>query len=614
VAHPHVHTIMDDDMKPFDRRIFTRLLSYIWPHRSYVATAIVMLLISSLADQAGPYLLGTAINRFIEGIGSDASVAERLRGLDLYVVMYMASMIITWIASYWQTYTMSWAGQNAIYRLRQDLFEHLQGLGFRWYDGRPAGVIMSRVTNDINTLNELLSSGLVTVVGDFARIGVIMAIMLSVNARLALASFVTIPLLWIMAFVFRPRILRAYRKVRNKIARINAELQESISGVRVSKAFTREDRNVEAFDATNFDNFSANMRAETLMSMFEPAVEVIGAVGTCIVLWYGGSIIIDEIARGLSGASGSLGAGGLVMFMAYINRFYMPLRNLSAFYTTMQSAMAASEKVFTILDTEPEIGDRPGAHHLGSAKGRVVFDRVSFAYVDKEYVLHDISLEAEPGERIALVGHTGAGKSTMINLLCRFYEPQHGRILLDGHDLRDITQRSLRSHLGIVLQDTFLFSGTVMENIQYGRLDASREEVVAAARAVNAHDFIMQFDKGYETEVRERGSKLSIGQRQLVAFARALLRDPRILILDEATSSVDAYTEVLIQQAMETLLRGRTAFIIAHRLSTVRGADRIIVLDQGRIVERGRHEELLERDGTYAHLYEMQFRLQEEPS
>jgi len=444
--------------------------------------------------------------------------------------------------------------------------------------------------------------------GNFLSLGIIITIMVGMNAQLALYSFITLPLFIWVTFVFRGHIRDAWRQVRVRIARVYANLQESISGVRVTQSFAREEENARIFDSVNYRYFEANMRATILGSLFMPSVEVVGAIGTAIVLYFGGRIIVADILAGIDPPT--LRIGVLVAFILYLERFYQP--DLSGFYNTLQSAMASCEKIFAIIDTEPAIKDAPDAVKLPEIEGEVEFQNVVFSYDGEEVVLKDISFTAEPGQRIALVGHTGAGKTSIINLLARFYEPQGGCVLIDGYDISRVTQESLRSQIGIVLQDTFLFSGTVRDNIRYGKLDATDEEIVQAARAVNAHEFIMNMDNGYDTQVQERGSKLSVGQRQLVSFARALLRDPRILILDEATSSVDAYTELIIQNALQTLLSGRTSFVIAHRLSTVRDADVILVLDEGEIIEQGTHDELLERDGHYRMLYEMQFRQEDE--
>jgi len=381
------------------------------------------------------------------------------------------------------------------------------------------------------------------------------------------------------------------------VANVTAKLEEGISGVRVVKSFSREDANIQRFDRTNVENLQANMQAVKVWSIYYPIIEVITAIGTCIVIWHGGIQIMGDF----------LTRGELVAFLAYVHRFYMPVRQISRVYTTMQSAMAASERIFEIMDTQPQGREWPDAVELPPIIGHVEYRDVSFAYEEGEYVLHDISLTAEPGQTVAIVGPTGAGKSTIVNLLARLYELQEGAIIIDGYNIKDVTLRSLRSQMGIVLQDSFLFSGTVRENIRYGRLDATEEDIVEAAKVVSAHRFISQLPNGYDTEVGERGTNLSVGQRQLVSFGRALLADPRILILDEATSSVDAYTEMLIQKALEELLKNRTSFVIAHRLSTIVNADKLLVIDDGRIVETGTHAELLAQGGLYQKLYDMQF-------
>ncbi len=587
-----------EEYKSFDRDILKRLLTYVQPWKKHVLIAIVMLVISSLASLTGPYLLKVAIDDFIKA--EFLSIEERYSGLVFIAIIYLAAQLLAWIASYYETYFMSWAGNNAVYSIRQDLFRHLQKQDITFYEKQPSGQIMSRVTNDVNSLSELVSSGLTKVIGDILTLIAIVVIMVSMHPLLALYSFVTLPFLLYLTFGFRNVIRDAFRKVRAEIAKVNANLQESISGVRVTQSFGREEENLKQFDETNYGNFAANVRAESLFSMYMPLVDLVGAFGTAIVLWAGGWMILN------GGETNGLSVGVLVAFLGYLDRFYRPIKDLSAFFAQLQSAMAASEKIFAVLDTQPEIKD-DGILKLPPIQGEVRFDNVSFGYEEAQEVLHNIDFDVTKGQKVALVGHTGAGKTSIINLLSRFYEPQEGRILIDGHDISKVTIESLRSQMGIVLQESFLFSGTVMENIRYGRLDATDEEVVLAAKAVNAHNFIMELDKGYETEVQERGSKLSVGQRQLVSFARALLRDPAILILDEATSSVDAYTEVLIQKALDRLLEGRTAFIIAHRLSTIRNADVILVLKDGQIIARGTHDELLDGSSYYRELYQLQF-------
>lgn len=591
----HIHmSDADADLAALDSKLLGRLMRYITPYKGQIVVSLIMMALVSAAGLAGPMLIQIAIDNYI-GSGN-------LGGLNLIAVAFLAINIVNWICTYWETYIMSWVGQKAIYSIREDLFSHLQRLTFSYYDKVPAGVVMSRVTNDVEALNELIANGIVHTLNDVLTLLIIVVMMLRYDWRLALATFTTVPCLAICSVYFRKFVLDAYRDVRRKIADVYANLQESISGVRVTQSFSREGKNLERFDRHNMENMQANLRAVTVFSIFAPIIAVIGSIGTCIVLWYGGARVLG----------GEITIGVLTAFLAYSARFFQPIQDLTSVYNQLQAATAACEKIFGIMDTPPEVDNHEGATELANVQGSVEFRGVTFGYDPKSPILHDINLVARPGQRIALVGPTGAGKSSIINLLCRFYDPQDGAILVDGQDIREVTLKSLRDQLGIVLQDTFLFSGTVRDNIRYGRLTATDEEIEQAARTVNAHEFIERMDHGYDTQVEERGAKLSIGQRQLIAFARALLRDPRILILDEATSSVDAYTEVLIQRALDRLLEGRTSFIIAHRLSTIRDADCIMVIADGSIVEAGTHQELLAKNGVYHTLYEMQFKFQEQ--
>lgn len=579
-----------------ETKVLKRVLPYVRPYVWHLAAGLVFMLLVTGTGLVAPYLEAVVIDRYIlnqAGLSADARTA----GITRIALVYLALFVAGWVCSYWQTFFVSWAGQNVIFTLRQKMFNHLQKLSFSFYDNLEAGRIMARLTNDVNSLNELVSSGILNVVNDVVTLLGIIFILVRLDWRLALFTFTTFPLLWLVATRFRGKMQRAYHDVRRKAATVNASLQESISGVRVTQSFVREEKNAQRFDETNLDNMQANMQAAQINSAFIPLVEVVSTLGVCIVIWYGGSLI-----RG-----GELTVGIVYAFLRYVSRFFMPIRDLSQVYNVWQSATVSIDRIFELLDMEPSVKDSPQAVELPPLDGHVRFIDVTFGYKPNLPVLHNVNIDIPPGRTVAVVGATGAGKSSLINLLCRFYDPEVGRITLDGYDLRDVTQRSLHNQVGLVLQDTFIFSGTVGENIRYGKRDAAESEVVAAAQAVNAHEFIMKLPQGYDTPVNERGARLSVGQRQLIAFARALLANPRVLILDEATSSVDAYTEVLIQKALVTLLHGRTAFIIAHRLSTLRQVDYVIALEHGRVAEQGTPAELLRQErGVYRTLYETQ--------
>jgi ABC-type multidrug transport system fused ATPase/permease subunit len=493
---------------------------------------------------------------------------------------------------------MSRLGQKIVYDLRSAMFRHIQKVGVRYIDRRGVGSIMSRLQNDVSVIDQLFTDGLIEILSQFAVLIGIIILMWITNAQLALLAFAVLPFMVVLMIFWRRRAIVTYRQTRITIARVNGFLAENIAGVRVIQSFTREPINRRQFREINDDNLDANISAAKLSALLFPFVTFIEALATSLILLVGGRMVLGE---------GAFTIGELVIFVALIARFYEPINHLAQGYNTMQAAMAAGERIFEILDIDVEIQDKPDTIALPRIKGRVEFDHVRFGYDDKE-VLHDVSLDVAPGESIAFVGETGAGKTSMINLISRFYDVWDGAIRIDGYDVRDVTQRSLRSQLGVVLQDTFLFAGTIRDNIRFARPDASDEEIVDAAKAVGAHDFIMKLTGGYDAEVHERGATLSVGQRQLLSFARALIANPRIIILDEATSSVDTETELVIQAALRRLLAGRTSFIIAHRLSTIRESSRVVVMDQGRIVEIGSHDELLERRGMYYNLYTMQFR------
>ncbi len=568
-----------------------KLKRFVKPFRWYLLLALVLAVAISLLSTVGPLLVRRAID--VDIPSGDFSQLSKT------ALTYLGIMFLIEVLSVSQRYVMSWTGQHMLYSMRRALFSHLQDLGLDFYDKLQAGRIMSRVTSDVESLNQLISSGVLGLLTDLVTLVAIMAIMIQMNLKLALATLTVVPLLFLVVWTLRTRMTRAYHLVRRRIADIAANLQESISGMKIVQAFSREELNAEKFSDTNYESFQAQLEAARLHALFHPMVDIISAFGSALIVYYGG--------LRMAWNDPTVTVGTIVAFLNYMTRFFWPIRNLTEVYNLILQAGVSSERVFEILDTEPNVKDKQGAIELGKVQGHVKFNNVVFGYETGLPVLHGISLEARPNETIALVGPTGAGKSSIINLLCRFYDVDEGEILVDGIDIRDVTVESLRRNMGIVLQDTFLFSGTVRDNIRYGRLDATDEEVERAAKIVGAHDFIMRLPDGYDTEVRERGSRLSVGQRQLLSFARALLADPRILILDEATSSVDAYTEYLIQKALEKLFEGRTSIVIAHRLSTIRNADRIYVIQDGRVAEVGNHEELMAKGGLYKSLYEKQF-------
>ncbi|MGI6666767.1 MAG: ABC transporter ATP-binding protein [Bacillota bacterium] len=569
-----------------------RTKEFVMPFLSRLAAAMALVIILGILGLQGPVIIG----RVVDLVETETATYDRLHTL---IVLYVGLQVAIAVLRYIQTYIMSWTGQYMLYSIRKKLFLHLQDLGLDFYDKLQAGRIMSRVVNDVESINHLLAGGSLNLLSDFVNIFGIIYIMLRLNARLAMITFITLPLLFFTIYFLQSKLTRAYHKTRRRLADIAANLQESISGMKITQAFSREDQNADRFNDTNRQNFQAQMEAARLHAVFFPLVDIISTIGVALVYYYGG------IRMSLGDAAVTIGT--ITVFVNYTNRLFWPIRNLVEVWNWVLQAAVSSERVFEVLDTEPNVQDKPDAIELGSVEGHVEFKDITFGYDPSLPVLHNVNIEAKPNETIALVGPTGAGKSSVINLLCRFYDVQGGAVVVDGHDVRDVTIQSLRQNLGIVLQDTVLFSGTIRENIRYGRLTATDEEVEEAAKVVGAHDFIMRQPDGYDTEVRERGSRLSVGQRQLLAFARALLADPRILILDEATSSVDAYTELLIQRALEKLFKGRTSIVIAHRLSTIRNADRIYVIDQGRVVEVGNHEELVAEGGLYKSLYEKQF-------
>ena len=565
-----------------------RLFTFAAPYKVrilWLGLATVLVTAASLSE---PLIIGYAIDAGL--------VAGSLTVIYAMAALYVGVNVLTWVLSYVQTFGMGWVGQHMILDLRNALFGHLQSLSLQFYSEQKAGWIISRLTNDIENFNTLLNDGVQNLVKNgLTLIGVFIAIFF-VDWRLALATLSILPIMVAGTAVFRIKSWRAYRAAREAVAEVVAHLQENVSGLRVVQAFTRERTSAARFAERNRAYRRANTRATVLSAVYFPGVELLGSAGLAIVLLYGGYRVV----------AGEMTVGELVAFVGLLNMFFQPIQQLSQLYSDLQSTLASLEKVFAVLDTESDKADRPNAKELDNLRGDVDFDRVSFAY-GEDKVLEDVSFRIEPGETLAIVGETGAGKSTVIKLLSRFYDPTSGTIRVDGEDLSTVRGSSLRRHMGVVLQDTFLFTGTIEENIRYGRPDATDEEIVAAAKTVGADDFIRRFPEGYETQVRERGGRLSAGERQLVAFARALLADPKLLVLDEATSSVDLATEARIEKALDKLLAGRTSIVIAHRLSTVRRADRILVMGEGRVLEEGTHDDLIARPSAYRRLHESQF-------
>jgi len=574
----------------YNPHVVQRMLSYLAPHKWRMVAAFLLTLIQSGLTLLTPYLIKVAIDQYI--------TPGDLPGLARISVILAIAFVLLFAVSSIQNYTLAWVGQRVLATLRGDLFKHLQRLPLGYHDRHITGVTVSRVINDVAEINELLSQGVITLLGDAVVLVGIIVIMLEMSPKLALLTFTVLPLMLLATWLFSRQARKAFRQTRSSVAAVVGDLAEDINGIRAIQAFAQEKTSQDRFEQVNRNNRNAYINAMNLSFIFLPTIEMLGMLATVIVLWFGGHFVLQaEVTLGV-----------MVAFLSYVSRFFQPIQELSRIYTTFQSAMAGGEQVVNLLDTPVEIEDAPDAKPLENIRGEIELSHVSFQYrPDLPEVLHDINLVIPAGRTVALVGPTGAGKTTIAHLIARFYEVTSGSITIDGVDLRQITTASLHQQVRVISQDPFLFSRTLAENIKYGNPEATDEEMIQAARQANAHEFIRHLPDGYQTRVLEGGVNLSQGQRQLISIARALLTDPRILILDEATANIDSVTEALLQEAIARLLHGRTAVVIAHRLSTVRNADQVHVMDGGRIVEQGTHAELIRLKGLYAQLYERQF-------
>jgi len=586
----------DDDAieKSFNWQQMSRLYTYMKPHNRELIPVLIMMLIGTLTRLGVPLLIYYAIDNIIH---PETGTGEKST-LWIMGVLMLGMYIIQMFATQYRIKHTNMIGQKVLLSIRSHIFTHIQKLSFRFFDKRPAGSVLVRVTNDVNALQDLFTNGVVNLLMDIIQLAGIIVILLAINFKLGLAVMVTVPIMFFISTSLRKKIRFAWQEVRMKNSRINSHLNESIQGMKVTQAYVQEKNNIKFFEQMNDSNLKSWNRASAMNQAFGPIIEVTAALGTCILYWYGSHLIQNNLFT----------VGLLVAYSTYMAHFWEPINRLGQLYSQLLIAMASSERIFEFIDEEPTVSEKQDAKPLPNIKGDVAFENIVFEYEPDRPALKNISINVKAGQSIALVGHTGSGKSTIINLLCRFYDPVQGRVLIDGIDIRDVSLDSLRKQVGLVMQDTFIFSGTIRDNIRYGKLDATHDEIVKVAKAVNAHDFIMSLPDGYDTQVEERGNMLSMGQRQLLSFARALLSNPKILILDEATASIDTDTELKIQEALKVLLKGRTSFMIAHRLSTIRHADDIIVLDHGRIVEQGNHEQLMDKKGVYHGLIKAQYR------
>ena len=581
--------------KTYDSRLVKRLMVYVAVYKREFFLSLILIVVTSVMSVGTPWIIQRAID---EGIR-----AGNVGTLRFWTFLFLGTIALEWVASRARLTVMAFAGTRIVTDIRSQLFRHLHTLSMGFFNDYSVGRLMSRLISDVSVLQDFVTWSITGLARSaFILIGIILA-MLLLNWQLAVVTFAVMPAMIVLTNYFRRYVRQAYRAARQRLSLINGFLNESITGIRVTKSFSREQANSRHFEDLNRSYFDANVRTTQLAAYFFPGVDFIGSLATALVVGVGGWLIVGD----------QLTAGVLAAFVIWVDRFFEPIRELSRRYYTFQAAMAASERLFALLDTEPDLKDAPHAFALPPIAGRVDLENVHFNYKEDEPVLRGVTITAEPGERVALVGETGAGKSTVIRLIARFFDVTGGAVLIDGHDVRDVTQASLRAQLGIVLQDSFLFDGTIRENIRYGRLDATDADVEAATVAVGADEFIRKLPNGYDTQVGENGVNLSVGQRQIVSFARALLADPRILILDEATSSIDTTTERQIQAGLEQLLKGRTSFVIAHRLNTIVNSDKIVVLDRGQVLEEGSHEELLSRQGRYHQLYTMQWAVESDP-